>query len=119
MVRKVDRKKAISLCTILWSGVTVLCGFAQGTVSLALLRLGVGAGNSAYAALSTDMLTSWYKKVLLGKVLGTYNTAMTVGGILGTILFAAIAQTLGWRMSFYIIGGHQLSIISADILTAR
>lgn len=52
------QKKAISLCTILWSGVTVLCGFAQGAVSLALLRLGVGAGNSAYAALSTDMLTS-------------------------------------------------------------
>ncbi len=70
MVRKVDRKKAISLCTILWSGVTVLCGFAQGTVSLALLRLGVGAGNSAYAALSTDMLTSWYKKVLLGESTG-------------------------------------------------
>ena len=56
------QKKAISLCTILWSGVTILCGFAQGAVSLALLRLGVGAGNSAYAALSTDMLTSWYKK---------------------------------------------------------
>lgn len=102
------QKKAISLCTILWSGVTVLCGFAQGAVSLALLRLGVGAGNSAYAALSTDMLTSWYKKSSWGKVLGLYNTAMTIGGILGMVLFAAIAQALGWRMSFYIIGGISL-----------
>lgn len=104
------QKKAISLCTILWSGVTVLCGFAQGAVSLALLRLGVGAGNSAYAALSTDMLTSWYKKSSWGKVLGLYNTAMTIGSILGMILFAAIAQTLGWRMSFYIIGGISLVV---------
>lgn len=104
------QKKAISLCTILWSGVTVLCGFAQGAISLALLRLGVGAGNSAYAALSTDMLTSWYKKSSWGKVLGLYNTAMTIGSILGMILFAAIAQTLGWRMSFYIIGGISLVV---------
>lgn len=104
------QKKAISLCTILWSGVTVLCGFAQGAISLALLRLGVGAGNSAYAALSTDMLTSWYKKSSWGKVLGLYNTAMTIGSILGMILFAAIAEALGWRMSFYIIGGISLVV---------
>lgn len=104
------QKKAISLCTVLWSGVTVLCGFAQGAVSLALLRLGVGAGNSAFAALSTDMLTSWYKKSSWGKVLGLYNTAMTIGSILGMILFAAIADAMGWRMSFYIIGGISLIV---------
>ena len=104
------QKKAISLCSILWSGVTVLCGFAQGAVSLALLRLGVGAGNSAYAAVSTDMLTSWYKKSSWGKVLGLYNTAMTIGAVVGMILFAAIAETMGWRMSFYIIGGISLVI---------
>ena len=54
------------------------------------------------------MITSWYKKSSWGKVLGMYNTAMTLGGILGMILFAAIADTLGWRWSFYIIGGISL-----------
>lgn len=103
-----SQRRAVSLCTILWSGVTVACGFAQGAVSLALLRLGVGAGNSAFAPLSTAMITSWYKKSSWGKVLGMYNTAMTLGGILGMILFAAIADTLGWRWSFYIIGGISL-----------
>lgn len=110
------QKKAISLCTILWSGVTILCGFAQGAVSLALLRLGVGAGNSAYAALSTDMLTSWYKKSSWGKTLGLYNTAMTVGGALGMILFAAIADAVGWRMTFYIVGGVSMVISLLTLL---
>ncbi len=108
---KTSQKKAISLCTILWSGVTILCGTAGGAVSLAIYRLGVGAGNSAFAALSTDMLTSWYKKSSWGKVLGLYNTAMTLGSILGMVLFAAIADTMGWRMSFYIMGG--LSMVFA------
>ncbi len=103
-----SQRRAISLCTILWSGVTVICGMATSTITLALCRLGVGAGNSAFAPLSTAMITSWYKKSSWGKVLGLYNTAMTLGGILGMILFAAIADTMGWRMSFYIIGGISL-----------
>lgn len=103
-----SQRRAISLCTILWSGVTVVCGMATSTITLALCRLGVGAGNSAFAPLSTAMITSWYKKSSWGKVLGLYNTAMTLGGILGMILFAAIADTMGWRMSFYIIGGISL-----------
>jgi MFS family permease len=94
----------------------VLCGFGLGVLSLAFLRLGVGAGISAYAALSTDMLTSWYKKSSWGKVLGLYNTAMTVGGVLGMVLFAAIAQTMGWRMSFYIIGGISLVVSLLTLL---
>ena len=111
-----SQRRAISLCTILWSGVTVLCGFAQGAMSLAALRLGVGAGNSAFAPLSTAMITSWYKKSSWGKVLGLYNTAMTLGGVMGMVLFAAIAQTMGWRMSFYIMGGISLVVSLLTLL---
>lgn len=103
-----SQRRAISLCTILWSAVTVACGFAQSAVMLAVARLGVGAGNSAFAPLSTAMITSWYKKSSWGKVLGLYNTAMVLGGALGFVLFAALAESIGWRESFYIIGGISL-----------
>lgn len=54
-----SQRRAVSLCTILWSGVTILCGMATSAVGLIVCRLGVGAGNSAYAPLSTAMITSW------------------------------------------------------------
>lgn len=111
-----SQKYTISLCGILWSGVTVICGFATNALTLTLCRFGVGAGNSAYAALSTAMLTSWYKKSSWGTTLGLYNTAMTLGGIIGMILFAAIADTMGWRMSFYIVGGISLVISLLSLL---
>lgn len=57
-----SQRRAISFCAILWSGATVLCGTAGSAVSLVINRLIVGAGNSAYAPLSTAMLTSWYRK---------------------------------------------------------
>ena len=91
-----SQRRTISLLAILWSGVTVLCGFAQSAMSLAILRLGTGAGTSAYAPLSTAMITSWYKKSSWGKVLGLYNTAMSIGGIVGVMLFAMVAESLGW-----------------------
>lgn len=103
-----SQRRAVSLCTMLWSGVTVICGFATSAVTLAACRLGVGAGNSAYAPLSTAMITSWYKKSSWGKALGFYNTAMVIGGALGYVLFAAIAETIGWRETFYIVGGVSL-----------
>ena len=103
-----SQRRAVSLCAILWSGVTVLCGTAQSAMSLALLRLGVGAGNSAYAPLTTAMITSWYKKSSWGKALGFYNTAMVIGGALGFILFASLAEAIGWRQTFYVVGGISL-----------
>ena len=109
-------RRTISLCAILWSGVTVACGFAGNVLTLAACRFGVGAGNSAYAALSTAMLTSWYKKSSWGATLGLYNTAMTIGGIIGMILFAAVADTMGWRMSFYIVGGISLVVSLLSLL---
>ena len=111
-----SQRRTISLLGILWSGVTVICGTATSALTLTLCRFGVGAGNSAYAAVSTAMLTSWYKKSSWGTTLGLYNTAMTLGGIIGMILFAAVADTMGWRMSFYIVGGISLVVSLLSLL---
>ena len=111
-----SQRRTISLLAILWSGVTVICGSASNAMTLAICRFGVGAGNSAYAALSTAMLTSWYKKSSWGTVMGLYNTAMVIGGIVGMVLFAAVADTMGWRMSFYIVGGISLVISLLSLL---
>lgn len=113
---KNSQKKAITMCTMLWSAVTIACGFAQSAAVLAISRFGVGAGNSAYAALSTAMITSWYNKSSWGKVLGMYNTAMVLGGALGYVFFAALAESIGWRATFYIIGGVSLVLSFLTLL---
>ena len=41
---------------------------------------------------------------------------MTIGGIIGMILFAAVADTMGWRMSFYIVGGISLVVSLLSLL---
>ncbi len=111
-----SQRRAISLCAVLWSGVTVICGMAGNAMTLIAARLGVGAGNSAFAPLSTAMLTDWFKKSSWGKALGFYNTAMVIGGALGMILFAQLAAAFGWRATFYIIGGISLVLSLLSLL---
>lgn len=111
-----SQRRAISFCGILWSGATVVCGMAGGAVTLILSRLCVGAGSSAYAPLSTAMITSWFKKSQWGSALGLYNTAMIVGGALGTVIFAALGEALGWRACFYVISGISLVICLLSFL---
>lgn len=105
-----SQRRTISFCGILWSGATIVCGMAGGAVTLIISRLCVGAGSSAYAPLSTAMITSWFKKSSWGTALGVYNTAMVVGGALGTVMFAVLAGAVGWRNCFYIIGGLSLIV---------
>lgn len=103
-----SQRRTISLCAVLWSGATVVCGMASNAVTLIISRFIVGAGNSAYAPLSTAMLTSWFKKSSWGKALGFYNTAMVIGAAGGALIFGHLASAFGWRLAFYIIGGVSL-----------
>lgn len=101
---KYSKKKAITLSALVWSVGTLLSGMASSFYLLLVSRFMVGAGNSAYAPLSNSMITSMYYKKDWGKKIGVYNTAMTAGVALGAIVFANIANTWGWRMTFYIVG---------------
>lgn len=78
--------------------------YCTGCNFFSIVAVGRGAGNSAYAPLTTAMITSWYKKSSWGKALGFYNTAMVIGGALGFVLFAALAESIGWRQTFYVVG---------------
>ena len=41
---------------------------------------------------------------------------MSIGGIVGVMLFAMVAESLGWRMSFYIVGGVSLVVSLLSLL---
>lgn len=101
---KHSTKKATTFSAVIWGIGSCLGGVATGLGTLIASRFAVGMGNSAYAALSNSMLTSMYPQNQWGKRIGLYNTAMVVGGALGYVIFANIANVSGWRMAFWSIG---------------
>lgn len=113
---KFSKKKAITLMSIFWSVSTFLTGMAKSFPLVLMGRAGVGIGNSAYAPTSVSMLTSWFDKKKWGKVLGIYNTAMTLGAALGAMICGMLAASTGWRMTLFLIGGVSFVISILTLL---
>lgn len=113
---KFSKKKAITLMAVFWSSATFLTGMAKSFPVVLLGRAGVGIGNSAYAPTSVSILTSWFDKKKWGKVLGVYNTAMTLGAALGAMVCGMLAESTGWRTTLFLIGGISLVISMLTLL---
>lgn len=113
---KKSPKKTISVLAFVWSIGSLLSGVASSFMILASARFMVGTGNSAYAPLSNSMITSMYKKAQWGKMIGIYNTAMTVGGAAGALIFAQLAAKFGWRMAFIAVGVASLVFAILSLL---
>lgn len=113
---KKSPKKTITILAFVWSIGSILSGVASSFVLLASSRFLVGSGNSAYAPLSNSMITSMYKKAQWGKMIGIYNTAMTVGGAAGALIFAQLAATFSWRFAFVSVGVVSLLFAALSLL---
>lgn len=111
---KYSPKKAINLSAITWTIGTFLSAISSNFAMLLSARFLVGAGNSAYAPLSTSLMTSMYSKQEWGKRVGLYNTAMAVGMALAALIFAHLAEAVGWKMTFAIIGSISLVLSIAS-----
>lgn len=101
---KTSRKKTVALMSCVWGVGSLLTGVFSNFYALLAGRLLVGAGNASYAPVSVSLLTSWIKRAHWGKAVGLYNSAMSLGLALGTILAGLLAVRYGWRAPFIFIG---------------
>lgn len=113
---KKSPKKTITILAAIWSIGSLLSGIASSFALLASARFLVGAGNSAYAPLSNSLITSMYKKAQWGKMIGIYNTAMTIGAAAGALIFAQLAEVYSWRMTFILVGIFSLLFTVLSLL---
>ena len=93
MARLVDiypRNLVLAIGIVLTSGVTALCGIAQGFVQLFLCRMVVGVGGSANGPGTYSMMADYFPPRKLARAIAV----MQIGFILGT----AGAQIIGGRL---------------------
>ncbi|MDD5169186.1 MAG: MFS transporter, partial [Syntrophales bacterium] len=100
-----SRKKMIGLMAFAWSIFTLATGFCNGFVTLLLTRLGVGVGESGFAAGGTALIAASYPEEKRAQKLGLFNMFITIGIIVGVILGGYLSANYGgWRTPFYIFG---------------
>ncbi|MCP5145922.1 MAG: MFS transporter [Gammaproteobacteria bacterium] len=98
-----DRRIIITLSTALWSGMTLLCGFVQNGLQLALARIGVGIGEATTPVLHSILSDSSTKdsraRVMSILIMGSPLAALFCYPVIGWF-----ETHHGWRSAFIVAG---------------
>ncbi|UQN29517.1 MFS transporter [Brachybacterium kimchii] len=84
--------------------VTVLMGFAWGLVSLIVLRLLLGIGESPAFPASAQVVSRWFPRSERSFASATFNNGNPIGSTLCIPLVALLITWAGWRSAFYVTG---------------
>ena len=112
------RPKLIAAALATWSAMTALCGMAQNFVQLLLARIGVGIGEAGCTPPAHSLIADMVEPKKRSSALAFYALGIPVGTLLGMMIGGLLADFVGWRMAFFIVGvpGVLLAIVVAWLL---
>jgi len=99
-----SRKKVISYGILFWSGATFLSGLAASFPWLVSARAMVGVGEAAYTPAANAIISGSFSRTIRARVQGVFDLGMFMGGAAGLALGAILAQWVGWRPAFFVVG---------------
>lgn len=94
---KRGRRPVVVFGVGVWSLMTLLGGFAQSGLQLALARTGVGIGEAAGTAPSIAMIADYFDKDERPRALSILNVGVPLGILFGILFGGLASQWIGWR----------------------
>ncbi|HEV2582033.1 MAG TPA: MFS transporter [Ktedonobacteraceae bacterium] len=98
------RKNIVALCVGIWSVATTLAGITRSFAQLFSVRAVLGIGEAGYAPASLSLLGDFFPKSQRGRILSYWSAGTLIGAAIGFTLGGLIADTLGWRYAFFVVG---------------
>src|SRR5438067_10493644 len=87
-----------------WSIWTALTGVAGGVGSLLTFRLGLGIGEAPVQPANTKVVSRWFPRRERAFASSIFDTGQQIGTALSVPIMTALVLSVGWRMSFVVIG---------------
>lgn len=126
------RGKLLALGLTLWSGMTMLSGFASSFAQLALARIGVGVGEASAGPAAFSMIAGYFSKERRALAISIYATGAYIGLGLSLPIGGWIADAwnnayaaggapldlAGWQAAFIIVGFPGI-IVALWVLSLR
>ena len=111
----VGRKRVVAVALTFWSVMTALSGAAQNFTQLLLLRIGVGVGEAGGSPPSHSMISDIFPLRRRALALSIFSMGVYFGYLLAYGFGGWIAEGLGWRMTFVVVGlpGVLLAVLVA------
>jgi predicted MFS family arabinose efflux permease len=116
---KANRPWVMTLSLALWSGFTVLSGFARNYGVLAVARAGVGVGEAGCSPTAHSLLADYFPPQKRATALAIYSMGISIGTLLGMAIGGIVAEHYGWRTAFFVAGAPGLIFAVLAIFTLR
>lgn len=100
----VGRKRVVATALAFWSLMTALSGAAQNYIHLLLLRIGVGIGEAGGSPPSHSMISDIFPRHRRAFALSIFSMGVYFGYLFAYGLGGWIAEGLGWRTTFVVLG---------------
>ena len=109
IARHVDRPSSnrvslISISLVLWSIMTAVSGLAQNFGQLLLARIGVGVGEAGCTPAAHSLISDMVPIERRASAIAFYGLGIPLGSLLGVAIGGVLADTVGWRTAFLVVG---------------
>ncbi len=99
-----NRRNLIALALAIWSAMTALSGVAANVLQLALARIGVGIGEAGCSPPAHSMISDYYPPEQRATAMGIFTVGISAGIMIAYLAGGWVAQNIGWREAFLIVG---------------
>jgi AAHS family benzoate transporter-like MFS transporter len=101
---RIGRKKAITICVVLFSGFTVLNGFARNPTEFGACRFIAGLGIGGVMPNVVALMNEYAPKKIRSTLVAIMFSGYSVGGMLSAGLGMWLIPQFGWQVMFLIAG---------------
>lgn len=99
-----NRRNLIAIALATWSGMTALCGAATNFGQLVVARIGVGVGEAGCSPPAHSMISDLYGPKERATAMGLFTLGISAGIMAAYLGGGWVAEHLGWREAFFIVG---------------
>ena len=114
-----NRNVVITITTGLWSAMVVLCGLVGNYTQLLLVRVGVAVGEAGCLPPAQSLIADYFNRAERPRAMATYWLCFPISVIAGFLGGGWLAETVGWRMTFIIMGVPGILLAILVKLTLR
>lgn len=114
LTERISRKRVIVASILILAAPTLLAATSPGLRSLIFWRFLQGLALPGIFGTVITYIGEEWRRESVALVMSFYISSTALGGFLGRLITGVVAETLGWRWSFVVLGG--LTLLGAAVV---